>query len=49
MVVNVNRDVTLERVRKEVENPCDFYGIGAGLWNGEDAREYVNKLREERM
>jgi predicted RNA binding protein YcfA (HicA-like mRNA interferase family) len=25
-----------------------LYGLGKGLWEGEDAQEYVNKLREER-
>lgn len=25
-----------------------LYGIGKGLWGGEDAQDYVNKLREER-
>ena len=27
----------------------DLYGLGKGLWQGEDAQEYVNRLREERM
>jgi len=25
----------------------DLYGLGEGLWKGEDAQEYVNRLREE--
>lgn len=25
-----------------------IYGIGKGLWQGEDAQEYVNRLREDR-
>jgi len=25
-----------------------LYGLGKGLWKGEDAQEYVNRLREER-
>jgi hypothetical protein len=25
-----------------------LYGLGKGLWEGEDAQEYVNRLREER-
>ena len=78
VVVNVHKDVTLERIRKEVENLMpdeqlklvdilvhklmkqeivkrkrvnlgDFYGLGKGLWKGEDAQEYVNKLRDERI
>jgi hypothetical protein len=26
-----------------------LYGLGKGLWMGEDAQEYVDRLREERM
>ena len=25
-----------------------LYGLGKGLWKGEDAQEFVNRLREER-
>jgi len=25
-----------------------LYGMGKGLWKGEDAQTYVNRLREER-
>ena len=25
-----------------------LYGLGKGLWNSEDAQEYVNRLRAER-
>ena len=27
----------------------DLYGLGKGLWRSEDAQEYVNRLREERV
>jgi hypothetical protein len=27
----------------------NLYGLGKGLWEGEDAQEYVNSLREDRM
>lgn len=27
----------------------ELYGLGKGLWNGEDAQEYVERLREERI
>ena len=27
----------------------DLYGLGKGLWKGEDAQEYGNRLREERV
>jgi len=26
-----------------------LYGLGKGLWKGEDAQEVVNRLREERV
>jgi hypothetical protein len=26
-----------------------LYGLGKGLWKDEDAQEYVNRLREERV
>ena len=27
----------------------ELYGLGKGLWDNEDAQEYVNRLREERL
>jgi len=26
-----------------------LYGIGKGIWNGEDAQDYVNRIREDRV
>jgi hypothetical protein len=26
-----------------------LYGLGKGLWENEDAQEYVNRLREDRL
>ena len=26
-----------------------LYGIGKGLWEGEDAQDYINNLREDRI
>lgn len=26
----------------------ELYGIGKDLWDGEDAQEYVNRMREDR-
>ncbi len=26
-----------------------LYGLGKGLWKGEDAQEYVNRVREDRV
>lgn len=27
----------------------DLYGLGKGLWANEDAQEYINRLREDRL
>jgi len=27
----------------------DLYGLGKGLWGKEDAQEYTNRLREDRI
>ena len=27
----------------------DLYGTGKGLWRGDDAQDYVNRAREERL
>ena len=34
-------------VKKELDWK-NLYGLGAGLWKGEDAQKYVNCLREDR-
>jgi len=26
-----------------------LYGLGKGLWKGDDAQEYVNRVREDRV
>ena len=35
-------------IKKKTLNWNQLYGLGKGLWQGEDGQEYVNKLREER-
>jgi len=35
-------------VKKELDWK-NLYGLGKGLWKGEDVQEYVNRLREERV
>lgn len=35
-------------VKKELDWK-NLYGLGKGLWKGEDAQEYVNRRREERV
>ena len=34
---------------KQRLNWTELYGLGKGLWVKEDAQEYVNKLREDRI
>ena len=34
--------------RKQDVNWAGLYGLGKGLWAGEDAQDYVNKLRQDR-
>jgi len=41
----------LRRTGRMMKKDLDWkglYGLGKGLWKGEDAQEYVNRLREER-
>lgn len=35
-------------VKKEIDWK-NLYGLGKGLWKGEDAQAYVNRLREDRV
>ena len=35
--------------KKSSRNWVKLYGLGKGLWNGEDAQDYVNRLREDRV
>lgn len=34
--------------KKEYLDWGELYGLGKGLWDGEDAQEYVNRLRKDR-
>lgn len=35
-------------VKKELDWK-NLYGLGKGVWKGEDAQDYVNRLREDRV
>lgn len=37
-----------ELPRKKELDWGKLYGVGKGLWKGQDAQEYVNHLREDR-
>ena len=41
----------LKKTRLATKQELDWtqlYGLGKGLWKGEDAQKYVNRLREDR-
>lgn len=35
--------------KKKYHNWSKLYGLGKGLWGKEDAQEYINSLREDRV
>jgi hypothetical protein len=35
-------------MKKELDR-TKLYGLGKGLWSGEDAQAYVDRLREDRL
>ncbi len=44
----------IQRVRqRERRGACrdwaKLYGLGKGIWNDEDAQDYVNRIREDRV
>ncbi|MEQ8220947.1 MAG: hypothetical protein ABRQ37_01495 [Candidatus Eremiobacterota bacterium] len=39
----------MKQTRKENNKWDDIYGIGKGIWEGIDAQDYVNQMREDRI
>jgi len=43
----------IHRMRKPLPRPASswdtIYGIGKGAWQQQDAQEYVNQIREDRL
>lgn len=35
--------------KKRFRNWAELYGLGKGLWKGEDAQAYLNRLRGDRV
>ena len=35
--------------RKDVTSWDELYGLGKGVWDGQDAQEYVDEIREDRQ
>jgi hypothetical protein len=48
-------EILMQQLRKHVSakgkksDSHELYGMGKGLWDGEDAQEYVNRLRKDRV
>ncbi len=40
---------TKRRTMKKELNWSKLYGLGKGLWKEQDAQEYVNRVREDRI
>lgn len=45
----VHRIRRVESTSKKKLDWKELYGLGKNLWKGEDAQEYVNRLREDRV
>jgi hypothetical protein len=45
--LKVNQPKSQKENNQEL-NWSDLYGLGKGIWDGEDAQEYVNKHRADR-
>jgi hypothetical protein len=46
----VAKDLAMETIEPSKGHPrniMDLHGLGKEIWNGIDAQDYVNKLREE--
>jgi len=39
----------MKQTGKENNKWEDIYGIGMGIWEGIDAQDYVNQIREDRV
>ncbi|MEQ8225332.1 MAG: hypothetical protein ABRQ37_23640 [Candidatus Eremiobacterota bacterium] len=39
----------MKQTGKENNKWEDIYGIGRGIWEGIDAQDYVNQIREDRV
>lgn len=39
--------IIMAQERQDRRNLLELRGLGKGLWKGEDAQEYVNRLRRE--
>ena len=50
LIERITRRVRSVQTKQSITlNWNDLYGIGKGIWAGEDAQEYVNRTRKERI
>ena len=50
LIEHIARRVRSARTKSGIVlNWIDLYGTGKGIWRGDDAQDYVNRAREERI
>ncbi len=50
LIERIARRVRSLQTKSEITlNWNDLYGTGKGIWRGDDAQDYVNRAREERI
>ncbi|MBU1182282.1 MAG: hypothetical protein ABIJ52_00210 [Pseudomonadota bacterium] len=51
LIERIARRVRSVQAKSEITtlNWNDLYGMGKGIWRGDDAQDYVNRAREERI
>ena len=49
LVEQLSRRLRQAKSRRGSLDWAKLYGLGKGIWNGEDAQVYVDRLREDRV
>ncbi len=50
LIERIARRVRTVQIKSGITlNWNDLYGTGKGIWEGDDAQDYVNRAREERI
>lgn len=49
LLARLVQDLRQKSRRKISHDWTKLYGLGKGIWNGEDAQDYVNRSREDRV
>ena len=50
LIERIARRVRFVQTKSRIAlNWNDLYGTGKGIWRGDDAQDYVNRAREERI